>query len=81
VTSWGAREVGFVVFFCVETIGLLLLVASSSWAFRVIGGLIIVGAYLVAWFPELRRSIDRVKQRDRDADPRRGREDSTRDTD
>lgn len=80
MNAWGAREVGWLVFFCVETLGLLLLLDASSIPIRVLGGVIILGAYLVAGFPGLRRSIDEVKARDRDTDPRVAPQDSPRDT-
>ena len=80
VTTWGAREVGYLVFFCVESLGLFLLLAASSIPIRVLGGVIILGAYLVAGFPGLRRSIDKVKARDGDSDSRRAHDDSPRRT-
>ena len=79
MNSWGAREVGYLLFFCVETLGLFLLLAGSSIRVRVLGAAIILGAYVVAGFPGLRRSIDEVKTRDRDSDPHRGHDEPPRD--
>ena len=55
----------------VETIGLFLLFGMSSVPIRILGGIVIVAA----WLPGILGPIAEVKERDRLSDPRRRGED------
>ena len=65
--SWSERDIGFCLFFVVETIGLVMLLGASSVAVRILGGVIVAAA----WLPVIVMAIGPVKDRDRASDPRR----------
>ena len=69
-TLWSDRDKGYCLFFVVETIGLFLLFGMSSVPSRILGGIVIVAA----WLPVILGPIAEVKERDRLSYPRRRRE-------